>query len=217
VPIQDVAFSQARSPFHNGLSFTDVFYSFGVNYPGAITLHNTPEFMRNLRKPDGEHLDMGVVDVLRDRERGVPRYCEFRRLFHMPVPKTFEELVGCKNPALAAELREVYDNDISRVDLLIGCLSEPLPQGFGFSDTAFRVFILMASRRLKSDRFIASEFKAEVYTKQGLEWVQGNTMRDVLIRHFPDLRASLKDVGNAFAPWGKVGRTAEYRGVETNA
>ena len=28
---------------------------------------------------------------------------------------------------------------------------EPLPEGFGFSETAFRIFVLMASRRLKSD------------------------------------------------------------------
>ena len=38
----------------------------------------------------------------------------------------------------------------TRVDLQVGLLGEPLPPGFGFSDTAFRIFILMASRRLKS-------------------------------------------------------------------
>lgn len=214
--MQDIAFEKARSPFANGLTFADAFYSFGVNYPGAITIHNTPEFIRNLYKPDGEHLDMGVVDVLRDRERGVPRYCQFRRLFHMSAPKTFEELTGGNKP-LAAELSVVYEGDIEKVDLMIGCFSEPLPKGFGFSDTAFRVFILMASRRLKSDRFIATDFRAEVYTNEGIEWVQNNTMRDVLIRHFPDLRASLRNVKNAFAPWEKIGGTAEYRGQETNA
>jgi len=30
----------------------------------------------------------------------------------------------------------------------------------GFSDTAFRVFILMASRRLKSDRFFTRDYNA---------------------------------------------------------
>lgn len=161
LPMTEIAFSKARAPFDSGLNFSDAFYSFGVNYPGAITVHNTPEFIRNLKKPDGEHLDMGVVDILRDRERGVPRYCQFRRLFHMHAPRTFAELTG-GNKTLATELAQVYDNDIEAVDLLVGCLSEPLPKGFGFSDTAFRVFILMASRRLKSDRFIATDFKDEV-------------------------------------------------------
>ncbi|KAJ9628085.1 hypothetical protein H2203_003307 [Taxawa tesnikishii (nom. ined.)] len=204
------------NPFNDGLRFADLFYSFGVNFPGAITIHNTPNFIRDLHTPDGLHLDMGSVDILRDRERGVPRYCEFRRLFHMSPPRDFLTLTG-GNKSLAAELAQIYENDIEKVGLLIGCLSEPLPKGFGFSDTAFRVFILMASRRLKSDRFIATDFKEEVYTKDGVDWVQNNTMKDVLVRHFPELRASLRDVKNAFAPWTKVGRTAEYKGKETNA
>jgi len=36
-------------------------------------------------------------------------------------------------------------------------LGEQLLPGFGFSDTAFRIFILMASRRLKSDRFFTND------------------------------------------------------------
>ena len=223
-PIRDLAFAGARSPFApaaeggNGLCFADVFYSFGINYPGAITAHNTPDFLRDLHIPDGtgRHYDMATVDVLRDRERGVPRYNAFRRLFHMRPARSFEGLTG-GNKLLATELREVYNDDLEAVDLLVGCLCEPLPKGFGFSDTAFRVFILMASRRLKSDRFLAGEWRPEVYTREGMDWVQDNTMRDVLIRHFPELRASLREVKNAFAPWEKVGRSAEYMGVETNA
>ena len=46
------------------------------------------------------------------------------------------------------------------------------PPGFGFSDTAFRVFILMASRRLKSDRFFTDDFRPEVYTQAGFAWVR---------------------------------------------
>ncbi len=95
-------------------------------------------------------------------------------------------------------------------------LAEPLPKGFGFSDAAFGDFILMASRRLKSDRFIAGQRNAETYTRKGLAWVQESTMRDVLGRHFPELRACLRRVGNAFRPWEKAGRSGEYKGKETN-
>jgi len=93
----------------------------------------------------------------------MPRYCQFRRLFHMHTPKTFVELTGGKNETLAVELAEVYASDIEAVNL-VGCLSEPLPKGFGFNDTAFRVSILMVSRRIKSDRFIATDFEDEVST-----------------------------------------------------
>ncbi|KAH8666352.1 heme peroxidase [Xylariales sp. PMI_506] len=216
-PIGQLAFAGARSPFEkDGLSFADAFYSFGINYPGAITHHNTPDFLRDLHLPDGSHLDMGAVDILRDRERGVPRYNQFRRLFHMPAARTFLQLTGGDAP-LAAQLSNVYGGDVELIDLLVGCLCEPLPAGFGFSDTAFRVFILMASRRLKSDRFIAGQWNVETYTRAGLDWVQNNTMADVLCRHFPELRPALNGVGNAFAPWNKVGVSGLYGGKETNA
>jgi hypothetical protein len=39
-----------------------------------------------------------------------------------------------------------------KVDLMVGMYAETPPEGFGFSATAFRVFILMASRRILSDR-----------------------------------------------------------------
>ncbi len=44
-----------------------------------------------------------------------------------------------------------------------------MPPGFGFSDTAFRIFILMASRRLKSDRCFTNDHSPETYTPQGIE------------------------------------------------
>ena len=142
-------------------------------------------------------------DILRTRERGVPRYNEFRRLFRLKPAETFEELTG-GDQKTADELRKVY-GDVERVDHMIGMYAEPKPKGFGFSDTAFRVFILMASRRLESDRFFTKDFRPEVYTQAGLDWVEGNSMRDVLLRHFPTLEPALRGVENPFAPWNKAG------------
>jgi hypothetical protein len=216
IPVEDMLFTNAQQPLDNGLSFADAFYSFGINYPGAITNSNYPNFLRNLTTPDGVHRDMGTVDLLRDRERGVPRYNEFRRLLRMSAPKTFEELTG-GNKSLAAELSSAYNGNIELVDTLIGSHSEPLPAGFGFSDTAFRIFILMASRRLKSDRFIAGQWNSETYTKEGLKWVQDSGMKDVLLRHFPELQGVLKKTKNVFAPWDKLPKSVDYEGIETNA
>ena len=84
-------------------------------------------------------------------------------------------------------------------------MCEPLPEGFGFSDTAFRVFILMASRRLKSDRFLSADYQPEVYTQAGIEWVEESSMLDVLRRHVPALAPALVGVSNAFKPWKTVG------------
>ena len=70
---------------------------------------------------------------------------------------------------------------------MTGLYAEPLPEGFGFSDTAFRVFILMASRRLKSDRFFTDDFKPEIYTEFGIDYLQ--TELDAA-RHPPALPAA---------------------------
>ena len=184
------------------VGFANAFYSFGIAHPGAITLHNYPRFLQEFRKPDGTVVDLAATDVLRVRERGVPRYNEFRRLFHLKPAATFEELTD--NPQWAEELRRVY-GDVERVDLMVGLYAEPLPKGFGFSDTAFRVFILMASRRLKSDRFFTRDYNAETYTQTGLDWIDDTTMIDVLKRHHPELAPALEGVENAFAPWTRTG------------
>jgi hypothetical protein len=176
----------------------DLFYSFGRAHPGALTLHNYPNDLRRLQRVDGL-LDLAAADILRVRERGVPRYNEFRRLFRLAPAATFEELTG-GDRALAVQLRDVY-GDVERVDLMIGLYAEPMPAGFGFSDTAFRVFILMASRRLKSDRFLSRDFRAEVYTEAGMSWIRDADMRAVLLRHFKSLAPALAGVANPFAPW----------------
>jgi len=181
---------------------TDLLYSLGIAHPGAIRLHNYPRHLQNLVKDNGERFDLATVDILRDRERGVPRYNAFRRMVHKPAYQTFEEMTD--NPQWAEQIRHVYNNDIEKVDLMVGLMAEPLPEGMGFSDTAFRIFLLMASRRLKSDRFLSKDYHPEVYTKEGIEWVEENTMIDVLKRHFPGLTAALKDKESAFHPWNQV-------------
>jgi hypothetical protein len=189
------------------IPLADALYSFGIAHPGAITLHNYPRSLQHFNRPDGELLDLASIDIVRTRERGVPRYNEFRRLFHLEAPKTFEELTG-GDTALAAELERVY-GDVERVDLMIGLFAEPKPEGFGFSDTAFRVFILMASRRLEADRFFTDDYRPEVYTQAGIDWVESNSMRDVLLRHCPQLAPSLEGVANPFAPWKRVSVAAK--------
>ena len=68
--------------------------------------------------------DLAAIDILRDRERGVPRYCEFRRHLRMSVPKSFAELTD--NPDWQRELEEVY-GDVEKVDLLTGVHAETKP------------------------------------------------------------------------------------------
>jgi hypothetical protein len=182
---------------------SDWIYSLGLAHPGAITLHNHPDALRNLVRVNGDHVDIATIDILRDRERGVPRYNDFRERLRKRRVERFEDLTP--NPEWNEQIREVYGGDIDKVDTQVGMLGEKLPPGFGFSDTAFRIFILMASRRLKSDRFFTNDYTPEVYTRQGLEWIEDNLFGDVVRRHHPELAPALEGSANAFAPWRSVG------------
>jgi len=183
------------------IGMEDLLYSFGRTYPGALVLHNYPEWMRRVarRRSNGtvdEYIDLAAVDIVRDRERGVPRYNRFRRLMHLRPRRSFSELTS--NAVWADELEKAYGGDVEKVDLMVGMYAEDKPYHFGISDTAFRVFLLMASRRLKSDRFFTKDYTPEVYTQAGIDWVEHNTMRTVLLRHYPALAPALYDVKNPF-------------------
>jgi hypothetical protein len=197
VPFLDTARLRSREAvLRHGVA--DLLYSFGTSHPGAVTLHNHPRFMQQFAREDGLLIDLAAVDILRSRERGVPRYNAFRRALHLPAPATFQELT--RDTATAAELAAVYA-DVEDVDLTVGLHAEKPPAGFGFSDTAFRIFVLMASRRLKSDRFFTRDFTPRTYTPEGIRWIADNDMTSVLTRHYPELAPALRGVPNAFAPW----------------
>jgi hypothetical protein len=175
-------------------------YSFGISHPGAITLHNYPRSLQAFIR-DGERIDLSVVDLVRTRHRGVPRYNDFRAGLHKPRLTRWEELSA--NPESVRRLRDVY-RSIDEVDTMVGLFAETPPPGFGFSDTAFRIFILMASRRLQSDRFLTVDFRPEIYSQFGMDWIANNGMTSVILRHCPDLANVLPRDRSAFAPWRPI-------------
>jgi Animal haem peroxidase len=181
------------------IGLPNLFYSFGIMHPGAITLHNYPETLRKLERNGEVKMDLAAIDILRDRERGVPRYNAFRRLMDMDAIEKFEDLSA--NKEWCEEIRRVYNNDLEAVDLQVGMYAEPLIPGFGFSETAFRVFLLMASRRLQSDRFFTTDYNEATYSKAGLQWIEETTMVTVLTRNIPALQPLLRNQENGFAPW----------------
>ena len=82
--------------------------------------------------------------VYRDRERNVARYNDFRRaLLLIPISK-WKDLTD-DNEAIRA-LEEVYGDDVEELDLLVGLMAEKKITGFAISETAFVIFIVMASR-----------------------------------------------------------------------
>ncbi|SDY81250.1 Animal haem peroxidase [Nitrosomonas sp. Nm58] len=246
--------------------------SMGRQRAGELTLQNHPQFLQNLKMPHlqspTQQVDIAALDLIRDRERGIPRYNEFRRQYGLKQLTSFEDFIDShlpKNSSVRREqgqlvqtLREVYGqhqcdeskvitqaqlnddkspindclghpdgsfiDNIEDVDTVVGWLAEfKRPHGFAISETQFVVFILNASRRLFSDRFLTSSFRPEFYTTLGVEWVMHNgpgseiieqgmsnghkqpvsPMKRVLLRALPELAGELQGVVNVFDPWAR--------------
>jgi hypothetical protein len=180
--------------------------SFGTQLPGQLVLHNYPATLQELSLPRLPFQDMGAIDLYRDRERGVPAYNQLRRELGLKPIESFDDLTD--DTELVAQIRDVYGtgpqgDNVEDIDLLVGTLGEShRPAGFGFGETLFQVFILNASWRLIGDRFYTDDYRPEVYTAEGLAWVDQNDFKSVLLRHYPALsETGLSNVRNAFEPW----------------
>ena len=248
---------------------------------GKLTLQNHPGFLQSLSMPrlktGSGKIDVAALDLIRDRERGIPRYNEYRRQYGLKQLTKFEDFIDprqAKTSARWAEqkrlsdlLREIYGqhrcdsskiitraqknddgseindclghpngsliDNIEDLDAMVGWLAEfARPHGFAISETQFQVFILNASRRLFSDRFLTSSFRPEFYTRLGIDWVVNNgptgkqmekgkpngheqevlPFKRVLLRAMPELEPELAHVVNAFDPWARD--RGEYYSVD---
>jgi hypothetical protein len=246
--------------------------SMGRQRLGLLALQNHPRFLQNLRmtrlQSATQQIDVAALDLIRDREHGVPRFNEFRRQYGLRTLTGFDDFVDQHtepgSPArrqqeeLVKTLRDVYGqhkcdasrritasqrnadgsaindclghpdgsmvDNIEDLDTVVGWLAESTrPHGYAISETQFLVFIVNASRRLFSDRFLTSSFRPEFYTSMGIDWVNHNgpgplpmekgapnghpqpvsPLKRLLLRTVPELRAELRDVVNAFDPWAR--------------
>lgn len=248
---------------------------------GLLELGNTPAFMQNIEIPrlksETGKIDIAALDLIRDREHGVPRFNEFRRQYGLRQLTGFDDFIDKRLPPDAEALRDQWDtvrtlrevygqhvcdaskritdaqvnpdgsaiddclghpngtlvDNIEDVDTVVGWLAESTrPHGFAISETQFVVFILNASRRLFSDRFLTSSFRPEFYTTMGIDWVNNNgpgkpimeagapnghkapvmPFKRVLLRNIPELAPELAGVVNGFDPWARA--RGEYYSVD---
>lgn len=96
--------------------------SMGRQRLGLLTLQNHPQFLQNLPMPRLQtvtnKIDVPALDLIRDRERGVPRFNEFRRQYGLKQLISFDDFIDPRLSAgsaarleqekLAKTLREVY-------------------------------------------------------------------------------------------------------------
>ncbi len=96
--------------------------SMGRQRLGALTLQNHPRFLQNLKMTrlasKTQQIDVAALDLIRDREHGVPRFNEFRRQYGLRTLTSFDDFIDHRLPTDSPErhrqeieiqkLREVY-------------------------------------------------------------------------------------------------------------
>ena len=65
---------------------------------GSLTLGNIPQFLQNIRierlQSDTKQIDVAALDLIRDREHGVPRFNEFRRQYGLRTLTGFDDFIA---------------------------------------------------------------------------------------------------------------------------
>ena len=67
--------------------------SFGEQLPGALVTNNYPASMQDVSVPGVGVMDLGSVDLYRDRERGVPTFNQLRREIGLKPVASFDDLI----------------------------------------------------------------------------------------------------------------------------
>jgi len=151
VPVVSTFRGEATQAMHDqGLANWAV--TMGRQRLGALTLQNHPRFLQNLPMPrfgsETGLLDVAALDLIRDRERGVPRFNEFRRQYGLQSLTSFDDFIDPRLPEDSAErhrqeelvrkMREIYGQHvcddskvITSVQLLNG---EPITDCLGHPD-----------------------------------------------------------------------------------
>ena len=174
--------------------------TFGYARAGHLTFNNYPDFLTNVTIRDGQSVNVAVMDIVRDRERLGLRYNELRRQLRLAPLTSLVDLNVTKSEE--RKLRRIYENNIELLDVFVGLMAEAnWPNGYGFSTTAFQIFVIMASRRLETDRFYKEYFNADIYTPFGMDYVAKTDFKAILLRHIPSLATNLANVTQVFGPW----------------
>ncbi|MGH7504531.1 MAG: peroxidase family protein, partial [Longimicrobiales bacterium] len=121
VPAISTFRGKATAAMHDG-GLANWALTMGRQRLGVLTLQNHPLFLQNLPMPrlasETGKLDVPALDILRDRERGVPRFNEFRRQYGLSSLTSFDDFIDQRLPddsperrrqeGFVAKLRDVY-------------------------------------------------------------------------------------------------------------
>ena len=152
IPVVDTFRGAATQAMTDG-GLSNWALSMGRQRLGLLTLQNHAQFLQNLDLPRLQSatnkIDIAALDLIRDRERGVPRFNEFRRQYGLTQLTSFDDFIDKRLDADSAErkeqerligiLREVYGQhqcDASKIitDAQLNKDGSPINDCLGYPD-----------------------------------------------------------------------------------
>lgn len=127
------SFRGAATDAMTSMGLANTALSMGRQRLGLLTLGNHPQFLQNLKlarlESETGMIDVAALDLIRDRERGIPRFNEFRRQYGLQQLTSFDDFVDTRLPEDSAErrrqeeyvtaLREVYGQHVCDASKII--------------------------------------------------------------------------------------------------
>ncbi|KCV71924.1 hypothetical protein H696_01334 [Fonticula alba] len=170
---------------------------------GKLTFNNVPDAIRNIRHTDVTYsrstpfggyfgpslgsssrskcvvqpfLDIGTVDVVRDRERGVPRANDYYARIGLPELRATHFGQIAPTPEGARAVADLYDWDINNVDFIVGLLGFDSTELDGIPIISTAGFLPFVYSRNTHDRFYTKDWLTpSVYTQAGFDRLMGTS------------------------------------------
>jgi Animal haem peroxidase len=125
VPVVET-FQGKATGFMESMGMANWGISIGRQRLGLLTLNNSPMFLQNLKlsrlDSKTQQIDVVALDIIRDREHGVPRFNEFRRQYGLRQLTSFDDFVDpgtapgsperAQQEATIKAMREVYGQHV---------------------------------------------------------------------------------------------------------
>jgi len=125
--------------------------------------------------------DLGALNIMRGRDNGLPDYNTVRRCFHLEPVTTWEDInpqVATAEPEVFKQLKKLYKDDLSNIDLYVGGLLES-QDGPG---ELFRAIILQQFTQLRdADRFWFENTDNRMFTDEEIEEIRRITLWDIIV------------------------------------
>ncbi|KAM7396877.1 hypothetical protein PAMP_019883 [Pampus punctatissimus] len=124
--------------------------------------------------------DLVALTIQRGRDFGLRSYTEVRKALDLPPVKMFEDInpeLNSTNPQLLHDIAELYDRDVSKLELFPGGLLESL-NGPG---PVFSAIILDQFERIRNgDRFWFENKQNGLFTDEEIQMIRNVTFHDIL-------------------------------------